>query len=1318
MPPVKLKLWICGLLLLGAVMAGRAAEPANTVAVLDFSVPAAGSNQWAWAAGGLADLLQIQLQQQGLMLLDRNSIHAVLNEHRLAAEGRTAQDNLALGELLNARYLITGRVTPLDDGRFRIEAGAFSVEAVETVVTGTGDGDFPKGLTLVLQSVAKQIGGKLQSPGAPAQTAPPAATGPKPEALILFYRGLNACAHGQPDWGAACFMAAASLDPDFRLPLLWEIKAYELGGFPQFAALRRQEINDLLKKSGGETAGRTNPPAWPSKPVFAVLNPLVTAPVGNLDASALGTDLTRALLETDQVRVFAFEGLGAAVAEQDLGLSAYFTSQNAPQYGRWLAPDGLVFCRLSAGGTNMVSLELSLINPLNTAVMARVQRDMPAAKLSGEISGAVQELLAAWKKWNEPGASPGVTTEPFTSAGYTDLRPLYGNLAAALARVRSGPEKSAAHDALAAAFGATGRGRLADFEAELSRQILASHASELPPLDPKSLEAGCQHYNLAVNAWKGENWPEAVTQAQQCRQIMQPIIATYDRNDQSVNGGGTDCEVLAATYFLEGASLVKQGKPEEARPVFHQGLGFMKSYKVRDFCLPLGPYPGDFFGPKRVYGYGGDAPGIQTRIEAELVVLEGKPYRPPGLDLRLDAEDIVTATNAPTRTKEEWLQCARQVAGILEQAPAGDSPLLKSILVSARTCLGNAHSKGAAAADLQPLAGEFVGLILAKEKVPAWAETAAAPVPALTEAAGEVLSLYDSAGLKEEAWALIEPLLDEGHPIELSLNLLQQLVWEPERYAKALDRVEARLPSMGTNGSAAVWLQLAQIYQQSQRSKDTLACDQIALAQGAPVAACPGLSQALLEIALDSYPAHARAEITRLREQHHLPPVEPSWLEWFETGQRYRCSAQFDLQKAAACYGGALDLLEHPEETGVYRLEKQGNSDRLGLRWKADAGWGSLDPQWSDLYNERWGNSTYFLAQTLIELDQKEEAAQWLRQLALREGGDSIYVPVTMNWTGGHGQYVQIGVRAAEQLKQLHLDGGPAFGEADGPYKRPALGTKARSFADLPPPPAPNPDILRALTNLLATTGFNPRAPTPNPPLQTFVQTYGHDAVPALLSLLPHAGERWDEAALGWLLAQTATPAEAPYVVAACQKHWGLIAGAKALDLKGTAEVISEEWRSQSKSGDVSFFFIFAVIDARLRPLYPQALDHIAERKLNHHSVVFRMEEVVNEEHSEELETAFRQALGRCLKNKVQSGDYYEMPRIAQIALRHGVPEAIDGLLAYEESSPGQLRADLGARVDLPAGDEAMLAFLRANRSRWEWQPGEKKFAPAAPGKS
>ena len=172
---------------------------------------------------------------------------------------------------------------------------------------------------------------------------------------------------------------------------------------------------------------------------------------------------------------------------------------------------------------------------------------------------------------------------------------------------------------------------------------------------------------------------------------------------------------------------------------------------------------------------------------------------------------------------------------------------------------------------------------------------------------------------------------------------------------------------------------------------------------------------------------------------------------------------------------------------------------------------------------------------------------------------------------------------------------------------------------------------------------------------------------------------------------------------------------AAKLNSQATAEALAEEWQAQSRAGFVQFFFIFAILDAHLRPLYPLVLEHITEKKINHHSVIFRMDKVVNEEKSEELETAFREALTSCLKLKLAQQEYYELPRISQIALHHGVPQAIEGLLIAQGSAPTQLLQEIRPFVDLPSAEKEAIELLRANTGKWEWEAARKKFTLPAP---
>jgi tetratricopeptide (TPR) repeat protein len=1167
------------------VQAARA-ETARIV-VMDFSVTGDGE-RWNWARGGMADLLQIQLQQQGLELLDRDLIHSVLSEQRLATAGMTAGDNLAIAKLLNAQFLVTGRVIPLPEERFRVEASVFSVETIESVVAAAGEGRFPNDLSAVLETVAGQIAAGLKSKTAFNPTPQRPGHTPKPESLIMFHRGLDCAARGEPASAVAYFMNAAALDSQFIVPLLWEIKAYEMAGLTNHAALRRQEIPDVLKPLGLALDAPAAVATQSVKRVVAVLSPVVTGVTPSLDPSVVSAEITRALLDKDRVRVFAPEGIGAAVAEQDLKLSSLFDSQFAPRYGRWLVADGLLLCRISATDASQVIVELSLANPMTAAVGPRVKRSGRAGEWQALLRSATDELLDSWAS-----AAPAVEQSTVvagsatnsTADNVTDLRPIYRALVAALARMQREPGDGGAHRALADAFAATGRPKLAAYEVDLHLKTLDIHApnadrtflethgwaagsanpqlitnmiGQLLDTYPDSLAAGCLRYNLAVNAWRVQDWPEAVRQAAKSRPILQALISHYDRNAKAeANRGDADCEVAAATYFLEAVGLRKLGRHEEAKAVLRNGLAFMNEYQVRDFCLPYGPMIGDFFGPPRIYGFGGDRPGIKTRLEQELATLNGTAV---ATNPASAANESVVSTSTPDRPAITWINRA------------------------------DADSQAS-------------------------------------------------------------------------------------RYAAALHAYKSALDA------------------------------------GASLGQCGGLRTALAELALERNRDHAVNEVERCRVEFELPPEVVTWVEWFAAGQKYQTSRAFDFEKAAAAYRGAMQFLEDPERGGLFELELQHGSDRIALFWDRRAN--GFDVRWSELYDARWNNAAYQLAQCLIELGRREEAAQWLRRIALSVGGDDLPLYTSVGWAHENYNTFKLGVLAADQLKELHLSlGQPKFGEAKGPYQTPPVRPRAMAAGSPLPPIAP--EVMQALTNTLAECRQAADEPTRREALKSFAAQHRSEVVPAALTLLPVAENPDGAKDLLWLLEQHATRADGPWIVAACQTQWQLIPLANRLDPNATAAALFAEWRALAPKNFIPPDLIYAIANARVRPLFAPVLEQISGKWINHHSVVFLMDRVVEQEKADELTAAFRDALGACLRLKLEQNDRYELARISRIALRRGVPEAVAATVVCESASPEQLRKTLSLYLDLPPGDEAALAFLRTNGSRWEWDAAARKFKPAA----
>jgi tetratricopeptide (TPR) repeat protein len=829
---------------------------------------------------------------------------------------------------------------------------------------------------------------------------------------------------------------------------------------------------------------------------------------------------------------------------------------------------------------------------MNALVLAGVQRVQSISGLPGKIQSLTRELLATWlEKPRAATALASLAATNFSSGDFgSELRPIYRDLASALGTARRESEKSDPHRALANALGAVGRTRLAAYEIEqclerldihqpnadkvylgthrwlfwepspaggavglVNQQLIDHMIAQLLTNFPHTLAAGCMRYNLAVTAWRGSNWLETISQAQQARQILQSLISQYDRDAKTgANRGDMDCEMAAATFFLEGSGLHQSGKSDEAGEIFHHGLEFMEACKVRDFCLPLGPYIGDFFGPERIYGYGGDPPGIKTRLEAELARL---------------GENII-------------------------RTPQPQSP-----------------------------------------------------------------------------------------------------------------------PMAAAKGPEAGWIQRGQVEFQKGNYQPALACYQQAVAQGTPVMACPGLAFALLEVALENNLDHPADEIEKLRLQFGLPPVQASWVEWFAAGRKYQTGRQFDLEKAAACYRGAMDFMEHPEQRGVYRLEKEPCCERTNLLWGKSLG--EVELRWTAKYDERWYSAAFYLADCLIKLDRKEEAAPWLRQIALKVGGDSG-VPLLEEdtWNSARWSSANLGVRSAELLQDLHVPKKRVdIGSMDGPYKLPPRMARASPLS-APPLPAVDAALLPPLTNALMDAGKTRLIRERNERLQPVIAEYGHRLAPVALSFLFQEPCPWDKNLLVQLLEQTADTNDAPWVVNAITREYGLIKLAQRLDPQATTRVLAEEWQRQEANNFVSPILIEGIVKGRARPFFPLVLDQIAEVKVNHWSDVFLMDGIMAEEQSKELEAAFCEALAQCLKQKLMQQQHYEIGRIARVALKYGVAEGIDGLLAAEGSAPEKLRAALKASLELPADDAEIVPFLRRNHGRWQWNPALKKFEP------
>ena len=247
------------------------------LAMLDVQVAGTATNGWEWAPRGVADLLQIELQHHGFVLVDRDLIRAVLREQRLGRANLPDIDARQLGRVCGARFLVSGRVQQLAGGRVTFEATATAVQEIETVATASATGSYPADLLKIIGTVADKLAQQLGSSPPPKGAVAPEQPQPTPEVLMLFYQGLEMCAQGWPELGLGSFISAAQLDPQFTAAKVWQYKAYRLAGFEDHAALVAKELTALHGESVVAAALAERSEKSKGKRVLAVTEPLLPA---------------------------------------------------------------------------------------------------------------------------------------------------------------------------------------------------------------------------------------------------------------------------------------------------------------------------------------------------------------------------------------------------------------------------------------------------------------------------------------------------------------------------------------------------------------------------------------------------------------------------------------------------------------------------------------------------------------------------------------------------------------------------------------------------------------------------------------------------------------------------------------------------------------------------------------------------------------------------------------------------------------------------------------------------------------------------------
>ena len=373
-----------------------AAEPASTVLVTDFQAPSTAT--WAWARCGLPELAVEALNERGIVTVDRDLLSVVNTEHDLNAGKEVAQGGLQMGQWLGATFLLAGSVETVKVDRVRLSGTLTRVETAEQVGVCSVEGDYKKDLYALMR---QWVAGLTKSVELGKQATVPEQVNPiKPEALMFFQQGVDACAAGKPALAVGFFLSAHAMDTRLQAAKQWEAHAYELGGLPQYAASVREHAA-TSNAAPPSSVANTLAPTQTIQRVVSVLTPLwlgdaKAAAVAMPTMPALRLSEEMAVLACKGVRLYRPESLSEAVAETDRQLSLRFNPRAVSRYARWLASDVVLYSTVTPLTKGKVGLEVGLMNALTAQRIKQVKRDVAPVHVSATLAALARECLDGW----------------------------------------------------------------------------------------------------------------------------------------------------------------------------------------------------------------------------------------------------------------------------------------------------------------------------------------------------------------------------------------------------------------------------------------------------------------------------------------------------------------------------------------------------------------------------------------------------------------------------------------------------------------------------------------------------------------------------------------------------------------------------------------------------------------------------------------------------------------------------------------------------------------------------------------------------------
>ncbi len=448
---------------LTVMSAAFAAEPVSTVLVTDFQAPQ--GETWSWARLGVAELAVEALNMHGIVTVDRELLSAVGAEHALAAK-QAQPDGLKAGQWLGATFLLGGELESLQGSRVRLSATLTRVETAEQVGVFSVEGDYTSELQPL---VGRLVAGLAKAASLDVQALKPERINPvKPEALMFFQKGVDACAAGKPSLAIGFFRIASDMAPKFLAAREWEAQAYSLGGLPQHAAALRTRIDQLRPMTQQKVTPEDVDVSEKQElqPVVSVLTPVVPKGVALPESNeALRHVVEQSVLACGKMRLYHPEQLAEALTEADRQLSLQFSRSGTSRYARWLSADYLIFTRVEPLANGNISLTLDVRHAFSSGRIATLRRETSPANVKTTLSSMVREWQASAVRSTAPEAT--LPLVPLTAADLQRL-PERRDLVQMLdVRMRE-PSKFSLeqHLALAASFSSQGSPEVFKLESE------------------------------------------------------------------------------------------------------------------------------------------------------------------------------------------------------------------------------------------------------------------------------------------------------------------------------------------------------------------------------------------------------------------------------------------------------------------------------------------------------------------------------------------------------------------------------------------------------------------------------------------------------------------------------------------------------------------------------------------------------------------------------------------------------------------------------------------------------------------------------------